>query len=87
TAEIIDEKSFAGTLAQQPVLFIGDGAEKCQKFLQHPNALFATAAATATGMLRPALDAFVQKKFVDVAYFEPFYLKDFVTTTARKKVI
>jgi tRNA threonylcarbamoyladenosine biosynthesis protein TsaB len=85
TAEIIDEKSFAGTLAQQPVLFIGDGAEKCKKFLQHPNALFAEVTATAAGMLHPALDAFAQKKFVDVAYFEPFYLKDFVATTTRKR--
>lgn len=86
-AEIIDEKSFAGRLARQPILFIGDGAEKCRKVLQHPNALFATAAATATGMLRPALDAFAQKKFADAAYFEPFYLKDFVVTTTKKKMV
>jgi tRNA threonylcarbamoyladenosine biosynthesis protein TsaB len=87
TAEIIDEKSFAGTLARQPVLFIGDGAGKCQKLLQHPNALFAGVTATAAGMLLPALDAFAQKKFVDAAYFEPLYLKDFVTTVAKKKIL
>jgi tRNA threonylcarbamoyladenosine biosynthesis protein TsaB len=87
TAEIIDEKSFAGILAQQPVLFIGDGAGKCQKLLQHPSALFADVTATAAGMLLPAMDAFAQKKFVDAAYFEPLYLKDFVTTTAKKKIL
>ncbi|MDR1406296.1 MAG: tRNA (adenosine(37)-N6)-threonylcarbamoyltransferase complex dimerization subunit type 1 TsaB [Prevotellaceae bacterium] len=87
TAEIIDEKSFAGTLAQQPVLFIGDGADKCRRFLQHPNALFAGVTASAAGMLRPAMDAFAQKKFADIACFEPFYLKDFVTTTPKKKLI
>ncbi|MDR3133426.1 MAG: tRNA (adenosine(37)-N6)-threonylcarbamoyltransferase complex dimerization subunit type 1 TsaB [Prevotellaceae bacterium] len=87
TAEIIDEKSFAATLAQQPVLFIGDGAGKCQTLLQHPNALFADVTATAAGMLRPAINAFAQRKFVDIAYFEPLYLKDFVATVAKKKIV
>ncbi|MDR0582242.1 MAG: tRNA (adenosine(37)-N6)-threonylcarbamoyltransferase complex dimerization subunit type 1 TsaB [Prevotellaceae bacterium] len=87
TAEIINENSFAETLAQQPVLFIGDGADKCRTLLQHPNALFAGITASAAGMLLPAIDAFAQRKFVDAAYFEPFYLKDFVITTAKKKIL
>ena len=87
TAEIIDENSFAETLARQPVLFIGDGAGKCQKLLQRPNALFADVTATAASMLLPAIEAFAQKKFVDAARFEPLYLKDFVVTTAKKKTV
>ncbi len=84
-AKIIDETSFAGVLATQPVLFIGDGAGKCRPLLQHPNAHFATITASAAGMLVPATAAFTQKQFVDTAYFEPFYLKDFVVTTPKKK--
>ncbi|MDR3350578.1 MAG: tRNA (adenosine(37)-N6)-threonylcarbamoyltransferase complex dimerization subunit type 1 TsaB [Prevotellaceae bacterium] len=86
TAAVIDENSFAGTLAQQPVLFIGDGAGKCRPLLQHPNARFADITATAAGMLQPAIDAFTKKKFADAAYFEPLYLKNFVATTAKKKI-
>jgi tRNA threonylcarbamoyladenosine biosynthesis protein TsaB len=87
TAEIIHEKSFAEILEKQPVLFVGDGAGKCRALLQHPNAFFADVAASATGMLVPATAAFAQKQFVDAAYFEPLYLKNFVATTAKKKII
>jgi tRNA threonylcarbamoyladenosine biosynthesis protein TsaB len=86
TAGIMDENSFAGVLAKQPVLFIGDGAAKCRRLWPHPNALFADLTASAEGMLMPALDAFAQKKFADTAYFEPLYLKNFVATTAKKKI-
>ncbi|MDR0728516.1 MAG: tRNA (adenosine(37)-N6)-threonylcarbamoyltransferase complex dimerization subunit type 1 TsaB [Prevotellaceae bacterium] len=80
TAEIITADSFADLLAQQPVLFVGDGVAKCRTVLQHPNAHFADLPASAAGMLHPAIEAFEQQRFVDVAYFEPFYLKDFVAT-------
>jgi tRNA threonylcarbamoyladenosine biosynthesis protein TsaB len=83
TAEIVTENSFADALARQPVLFLGDGAAKCRPLLQHPNARFADLVASATGLLRPALAAFRQKQFADVAYFEPFYLKDFVITKKK----
>ncbi len=85
-AKIIDENSFGELLAQHKVLFLGDGAEKCRPLLTHKNALFSSQQASATGMIIPALHAFAHKKFVDVAYFEPFYLKDFVVTTAKKKI-
>lgn len=83
TAEIIAGDSFADVLARRPVLFIGDGAAKCRSVLQHPNACFADVAASAAGMLRPALEAFERQRFEDVAYFEPFYLKSFVATTKK----
>ena len=85
-AEIIDENSFADILQKQPVLFIGDGAGKCRSLLRHPNAYFADISASAIGMLTPGQFAFEHQKFVDIAYFEPFYLKDFVVTTKKKVV-
>jgi tRNA threonylcarbamoyladenosine biosynthesis protein TsaB len=81
TAEIITPASFADVLERQPVLFVGDGAAKCRSLLPHPNAHFADLAASAAGMIRPALEAFGQQRFADLAYFEPFYLKDFVIKT------
>ena len=79
--------SFADRLAEGPVLFIGDGALKCREVLPFPNAFFAEAFPTAMAMAPLAEDAYTQKRFEDVAYFEPFYLKDFVATVSRKKLI
>lgn len=80
SAKIIDENSFAELLSKQPVLFFGDGSQKCSKLLgANKNAIFIDhvhPSAVNVGML--ALKAFEEKKFEDVAYFEPFYLKDFV---------
>ncbi len=85
-AKIIDETSFADYLAQGPVLFIGDGALKCQKVLTHPNARFVEAWPEAAHMARLAEQAYNEKRFEDLAYFEPFYLKDFVATVSRKNL-
>ena len=83
---IVDAESFAGELAEGPVLFIGDGALKCREVLPSPNAFFAEAFPTAMAMAPLAEAAFHEKRFEDVAYFEPFYLKDFVATVSRKKL-
>jgi tRNA threonylcarbamoyladenosine biosynthesis protein TsaB len=83
---IVDADSFAGELAEGPVLFIGDGALKCREVLPSPNAFFAEAFPTAMAMAPLAEAAFHEKRFEDVAYFEPFYLKDFVATVSRKKL-
>ena len=83
---IIDENSFSEQLAQGPCLFIGDGAGKCADMLKHPNAHFVQCWPKASSMLVPALEAFRTGDFKDVAYFEPFYLKEFVATVSRKKM-
>ena len=83
---IIDADSFAAELAEGPVLFIGDGALKCRETLTSPNAFFAAAFPTAMAMAPLAEAAYKEKRFEDVAYFEPFYLKDFVATVSRKKL-
>ena len=83
---IIDENSFAEYLAEGPVLFIGDGAGKCSDVLKHPNASFCQCHPKASSMLNPAIAAYKEKRFEDVAYFEPFYLKEFVATVSKKKL-
>ena len=83
---IIDADSFAAELAEGPVLFIGDGALKCRETLTSSNAFFAAAFPTAMAMASLAEAAYNEKRFEDVAYFEPFYLKDFVATVSRKKL-
>ena len=83
---IIDENSFAEYLDQGSCLFIGDGAGKCADVIQHPNAHFCQCYPTAAAMLAPALEAYKEKRFEDVAYFEPFYLKEFIATVSKKKL-
>ena len=83
---IIDENSFAEYLEQGPCLFIGDGAGKCADVIKHPNATFCQCWPKASSMLSPALAAYRAGDFKDVAYFEPFYLKEFVATVSKKKM-
>ena len=83
---IIDETSFAEYLEQGPCLFIGDGAGKCADVIRHPNAHFRQCWPKASAMLSPALAAYRAGDFKDVAYFEPFYLKEFVATVSKKKM-
>jgi tRNA threonylcarbamoyladenosine biosynthesis protein TsaB len=78
--------SFADLLAEGPVLFIGDGAGKCRETLAHPNAHFAQCCPKASAMLRPAFAALAARRFEDTAYFEPFYLKEFIATVPRRKL-
>lgn len=86
-AQIIDADSFKDQLAEGPVLFIGDGADKCKDTLTSPNARFIQCCPKAASMMYPALEALEAKQFEDVAYFEPFYLKEFITTVSKKKII
>ena len=83
---IIDENSFAEYLEQGPCLFIGDGAGKCAGVIKHPNAHFCQCWPKASAMLSPATEALNAERFEDVAYFEPFYLKEFVATVSKKKL-
>ena len=83
---IVDETSFAEYLVQGPCLFIGDGAGKCAEVLKHPNAHFCQCHPNASAMLIPAQEALHKGDFKDVAYFEPFYLKEFVATVSKKKL-
>ena len=88
TAQIIDENSFTDEFWKHKILFFGNGAEKCKTQLTHPNALFGGPLKTsARFMLFLAEEKYNKMKFEDVAYFEPFYLKDFVATIPKNKVL
>ena len=85
-AEIIDEHSFSQILEENTVYFLGDGAEKCKEVIQHSNARFIDHAfPSAKEMVAIAYQKYLNKDFEDVAYFEPYYLKDFVATPEKKK--
>ncbi len=83
-AEVITPDSFAGLLEQGPVAFVGNGAEKCSTVIQHPNARFIYSSSHACGMAKAAQKAWDEKMFEDVAYFTPFYLKEFKAIISRK---
>lgn len=87
SAVVVDEHSFQEYMAQQKILFFGDGAAKCKPILSHsPNAFFLSdihPSAANVGAL--ATEKYAKKEFEDVAYFEPYYLKDFRTTQPKKK--
>lgn len=87
SAEIIDEESFVSDLAKNEIVFFGDGSSKCQSSLQSENAIFVNdITPTAIGMVELSEAKFKAEAFEDVAYFEPFYLKDFVATTPKKNI-
>ena len=71
---IVTEDSFAKELSEGHVLFIGDGADKCKEILANPHSHFAQCQPKASAMLTPAIREYKEKRFKDVAYFEPFYL-------------
>jgi tRNA threonylcarbamoyladenosine biosynthesis protein TsaB len=86
-AKIIAEDSFKNYLEQSQVIFFGNGAIKCRDIIQHPNAIFLDGIETSARYMVPlAESAWQQNCFEDLAYFEPFYLKDFVATIPRNKV-
>ena len=87
-AEIIDEQSFSGYFEKYKMLFFGNGAEKCKNYLTHPNALFAGPSKTSARFMQNITESkYNKKEFEDIAYFEPFYLKNFVTTTPKNKIL
>lgn len=86
-AEIINEHSFYDYVTNAKVFFLGDGAEKCKEFIKHPNAFFIDNVFPSTKeMALLSYQKFTNSDFEDVAYFEPFYLKDFIVTPQKKKV-
>ncbi len=88
SAEIIEPDSFNDILKQREVVFFGDGANKCKDTITHKNAHFLdNFLASASNMVPISEYLYKKEKFVDVAYFEPFYLKDFIATTPKKKIL
>lgn len=82
--KVIDAESFSEVLATRKVMFFGNGAMKCRDVLTHSNAVFIEGVyPRAAGMGLLAGERFAARQFVDVASFEPVYLKEFAAKKAR----
>ncbi len=85
SADIIDEQSYLDILDHHPVYFFGNGAAKCREKITHPNAHFLDDIHPLAKMMPPLAEKAMQNNdFKNVAYFEPFYLKEFVATVPNK---
>lgn len=85
SADIIDSTSFSDLLNKNRIIFFGNGSEKCRLTITHPNALFVEGFLLSASYLHlPAVNAMRNKQFEDVAYFEPYYLKEFIATIPGK---
>jgi len=76
-AMILDEFSFEKDLATNKIMFFGSGAEKWEKACKHQNAIFKSVSVLPESLARLANNLFFEKKFTDLAYSEPLYLKEF----------
>ena len=86
-ADIIDEYSFCDKLQNHTVYFLGDGAEKCKEAIVHKNAVFIkNTFPSAKEMTQLSYEKYKENNTEDIAYFEPFYLKNFVATKEKKKI-
>jgi len=86
SAQVIEEGSYDNYLSKGKVTFVGDAVEKLQSIIKHPNATFIdNKLPSAKEMLILSYQKFQNKDFEDVAYFEPYYLKDFVGVKSVKK--
>lgn len=88
SAEVISENSFSAFLDNNKIILMGNGAQKCKDHLRHPSFLFHGPFQTSARFMQiPAEKKFEKNEFEDVAYFEPFYLKNFVATIPKNKVL
>ncbi len=88
SADIVDGESYLDLLSRHKVHFFGNGAGKCREVITHPHAHFLEDVhPLASGMVRLAEQAFAEKRFVGTAYFEPHYLKEFVATVPKNKIM
>ncbi|MFA5328523.1 MAG: tRNA (adenosine(37)-N6)-threonylcarbamoyltransferase complex dimerization subunit type 1 TsaB [Prolixibacteraceae bacterium] len=86
-AEIIDETFLATELNLKQIVFFGNGSAKCKNVISSPNAVFIDhIRASSSHMCELVWQAYNNNRFEDVAYFEPFYLKDFVATVSKKNM-
>ena len=87
SADIIDGDSYREYLDKAPVWFFGNGSAKCREVICHPNAHFVDDIKPLARMMFPlAEQAFYRSDFADVAYFEPFYLKEFVAAKPKDMI-
>lgn len=87
SAEVITAESFSDFPDDVKIIFFGDGSDKCRDVIKHPGAVFIESFRISAAHMRiPVVRAFEEKRFEDVAYFEPFYLKDFIASKPVKNI-
>ena len=84
-AEVVTEDSFRQWRDKAHFVIFGNGAKKCSELL--PDAIYVSVAPSARGIVRLAEEAFKSERFEDLAYFEPFYLKDFIVIPSKKRLL
>lgn len=84
-AEVVTDESFNEWRSKGKFVIFGNGAKKCAEVL--PDAIIEDVVPSARGIVRLAEEAFNAGKFEDLAYFEPFYLKDFIVIPSKKKLL
>jgi tRNA threonylcarbamoyladenosine biosynthesis protein TsaB len=88
SAEIIEDNFLYEFMSKSKILFFGNGAEKCKKIITHSNAIFEGPEKTSAQFMQTLSEQkYNKKEFENVAYFEPFYLKNFVATIPKNKII
>lgn len=84
-ADVVEADTYNEWLDKGPVYFLGDGAMKCEEVIKHPNARFIEGIEPLAKNMMPLTEKrMAEQKFEDVAYFVPFYLKNFVAKLPRK---
>lgn len=84
-ADVVDDLTYKEYLDERPVYFFGNGAAKCMEAINHPNAHFIEGVEPLARWMFPLAERrFFDQQFEDVAYFVPFYLKDFVAKEPKK---
>ena len=87
SAEILDENSYAEILKKNKLICFGDGAKKAEQIIHHPNLIFIPEIyPSAEDMVMLSQEIYDTRKFENTAYFEPFYLKDFIATIPKKNI-
>ncbi len=87
SADVIDNASYVEYFKKNNLIFFGNGSKKCKTIITNKNAKFIdNILCSSENMIKFSEEAFKNSNFEDVAYFEPFYLKDFIATVARKNI-
>ncbi|MDD7224501.1 MAG: tRNA (adenosine(37)-N6)-threonylcarbamoyltransferase complex dimerization subunit type 1 TsaB, partial [Prevotella sp.] len=86
-ADVVDGETYLPYLESRPVYFFGNGSDKCRDVLSHPNARFISDIHPLAKWMMPLAERNMRnEEFENVAYFVPFYLKDFVAKQPKKLI-
>ena len=85
SADIVEAETYKEWLDERSIYFFGNGAQKCKEVINHPNAHFIEGIEPLAKWMQPLAEKrFLNEQYEDVAYFVPFYLKDFVAIKPKK---